>query len=59
MDVIEKINLRFKSGNSIPIERTHLTADEWAELKDRLRNASWASEAARDLAHEIYYEGFR
>lgn len=26
------IALRFRSGNSVPIERAHVTADEWAAL---------------------------
>lgn len=30
--LIAEISLRFKSGNSVPVERAHIRADEWAAL---------------------------
>lgn len=33
MNLIEQIDLRFRSGNSIPIERAHVTAEEWTEIR--------------------------
>lgn len=33
MTIIEKVDLRFRSGNSVPITRAHITAEEWAALK--------------------------
>ena len=32
MNVFDRIAERFKSANSIPIERTHITAGEWEEI---------------------------
>lgn len=31
---IETIDARFKSGNDIPVERAHITAAEWARLRE-------------------------
>jgi hypothetical protein len=31
--LIKKIEDRFKSGNSVPVERVHITVDEWRELR--------------------------
>jgi hypothetical protein len=33
MNTIERIEARFRSGNSVPVERAYITADEWAVLK--------------------------
>lgn len=35
-DSIETLEARFRSGNSVPVERAHITADEWTELKQRI-----------------------
>ena len=52
MELIERIDLRFRSGNSIPVERAHITADEWSALK-RMADAAAVGlamlEAARPL----------
>ena len=32
-DIIERIALRFTSGNDVSIERAHITAEEWEELR--------------------------
>lgn len=48
-DLINQIALRFKSGNSIPIERAHITAAEWDELSAALRatgEGEWLDDAA-------------
>ena len=44
--LVEAINLRFKSGNAIPVERAHITAKEWSWINDRLNElqATRASE---------------
>lgn len=34
MTLIEKIDARFRSGNSVPVERANITASEWAALKE-------------------------
>lgn len=31
--LIEAINLRFVSGNSVPVERAFIRQDEWQKLK--------------------------
>ena len=33
MSVLSDIEARFRSGNSVSVERIHITAAEWAELK--------------------------
>lgn len=33
MTLIKTIDARFQSGNSVPVERVHITAEEWVELK--------------------------
>jgi hypothetical protein len=32
-EAVAKINARFVSGNSVPVERVHVTADEWGAVK--------------------------
>jgi hypothetical protein len=32
MNVFDRIEERFKSANSIPVERTHITVEEWREV---------------------------
>ena len=39
----DRIDARFRSGNSVPVERAHITADEWTVLRAALE----AAEAAR------------
>lgn len=36
-DLLEKIGLRFTSGNSMPVDRAHITADEWGQIQALLR----------------------
>jgi hypothetical protein len=36
MNIIEQIDARFVSGNAVPVSRTHLTADEWQQIKAEL-----------------------
>lgn len=36
-DLIEQIDLRFQSGNSVPVQRAFITADEWEAIKNALR----------------------
>lgn len=33
MNLIEKIDARFRSGNSVPVTRANITAEEWEALK--------------------------
>lgn len=32
-DLADEINARFRSGNSVPVERAYITADEWKEVQ--------------------------
>ena len=44
MNIIEQIEERFVSGNAVPVSRTHLTADEWQQIKAELakvREDAW------------------
>jgi hypothetical protein len=34
--LIESIDLRFVSGNNVPVERAHVRVWEWAEIKQLL-----------------------
>lgn len=36
IELIDKIALRFKSGNSVPIERAHITTSEWEAIQAAL-----------------------
>lgn len=40
-DLIERIALRFKSGNDVPIERAHITVAEWEELRRDAERYRW------------------
>ena len=32
MNIIDKIQLKFTSGNSIPVQRAQITVEEWVEV---------------------------
>lgn len=32
-DIVEHVEQKFRSGNTIPVDRAYLSADEWAQLK--------------------------
>ena len=34
------MRLRFKSGNSVPVQRAHITAAEWAKIEELLATSS-------------------
>lgn len=44
--LVEAIDKRFRSGNSVPVERAHITATEWAVLRARVTQPS-ADDAPR------------
>jgi hypothetical protein len=44
-DLIERIALRFKSGNDVPIERAYITASEWEELRRDAERYRWLRDA--------------
>jgi hypothetical protein len=54
LEWLRKINLRFLSENSIPVERAHLTADEWADIYVTL-----TSRRARDAEVEAAVSALR
>lgn len=37
-EVIERLNNRFTSGNSIPVERSVITDEEWKIIKQHLKD---------------------
>lgn len=37
-ELIDLIDARFRSSNSVPVQRAPLKADEWAEIKAVLTN---------------------
>jgi hypothetical protein len=38
-ELLQQIEARFRSGNSVPVERAHITADEWAVICANLQAA--------------------
>jgi hypothetical protein len=38
-EIVERMRSRFTSTNSVPVERAHLTAQEWAEVAAALKEA--------------------
>jgi hypothetical protein len=56
MNILEQINLKFTSGNDIPVERTTLTIKEWIEIKKYLEPAihqEQVTNAVKEIANEI------
>lgn len=37
--LLAAIDLRFKSGNSVPVERAYIKASEWQELRTAIARA--------------------
>ena len=52
-DLIEKIERRLKSANSVPVERTYITADEWAAIAKTLREKLSESGEITRLQSEV------
>lgn len=52
MGVMDRLAERFMSGNSIPVERAHITAAEFAELK-ALADATPACMALMEAARPL------
>lgn len=51
--LIEVIRQRFTSGNSIPIERAHITAKEWSVLEAAISSAPPSATTAVDYAKQL------
>ena len=51
--LIEVIRQRFTSGNSVPIERAHITAKEWSVLEAALASAPTGATAGVDWIMEL------
>jgi hypothetical protein len=43
LEFVKRLDARFVSGNSVPIERTHITADEWFSLRQYAQKVDLAS----------------
>jgi hypothetical protein len=41
--MIDAIDARFVSGNSVPIERTHITSSEWDRMRPAVQKAELAA----------------
>lgn len=55
-DLISTISARFKSGNSVPVERSHITVDEWAQIRQAIADhEAEQDQQAKDAArwHEV------
>lgn len=50
-EAMESINLRFKSGNDVPVQRAYVTAAEW----DLVRR--YISALRRLLGHRVELQG--
>lgn len=51
-DTIERIALRFTSGNGVPVERAYITADEWKELRRDAERYRWLRDLPLGSKHE-------
>lgn len=49
---IDQIELRFTSGNDVPVERAYITATEWAEIKKMKKDADSYQAIQREKAAE-------
>jgi hypothetical protein len=56
---LEEINERFKSGNSVPVERAHLKADEWALIYSILKDLAYPTQTAADSRRVPRESAFR
>jgi hypothetical protein len=54
---LEDINERFQSGNSIPVERATLKADEWKQIYVILKDLAYPK--GERLSPEEYAQGLR
>lgn len=50
MNTIERIEARFRSGNSVPVERASITTAEWRILRDALH-------LSEDLYNALFLNG--
>ena len=50
-EAIESIDLRFKSGNEVPVQRASVTAAEWDVVR------RYISELRRLLGHRVELQG--
>lgn len=50
--VMERLNNRFTSGNSIPVERAVITAEEWEIIELSLRYSELVYEQIRKYAED-------
>lgn len=55
MNTIERIEARFRSGNSVPVERAHIAANEWAALKCMVATAGMLAPIATIVADFVYW----
>ena len=50
-NIVDRLRLRFESGNSVPVERIHITASEFSEIERlRAQAAGWVEQHHRDSA---------
>ena len=54
---LEEINDRFKSGNSVPVDRAYLKSNEWAMIYDILKDLAYPNGAR--LTPEEYAQNLR
>lgn len=57
MNTIDRINLRFKSGNNTPVERAYVTAEEWAQLREAVTALRLLKGCAHPVAESINPRG--
>lgn len=57
--VMANLSRRFKSGNDTPVERTHITREEWEALQKEVEGLIIFQETAllREMDMELVYGG--
>lgn len=57
-DIIERIALRFTSGNDVSIERAHITAEEWEELRRDAGRYRWLRDSDATTGPAVFQTDF-
>jgi len=59
-DVLKALELRFTSGNDVPVSRSHITRDEYDRLRDTVaRQRAWIDSvmAQEAFAYGVEFDG--
>lgn len=54
-DIIQQIELKFTSGNSVPVERSVLLVEEWKHIKQSIAELEQERDAARESRFRLVW----